>query len=50
MKQQSYSNNIKRFAKKEQCYIQDHGIIGMQGMKIDTASIRLKNWVCKQMV
>ena len=46
MEKDSYSNNT-RFTKAEQKGIQSNRDVWMQGMKANTASIRIKNGICK---
>ena len=45
VKNQAHANNT-RFLKKNEENINPHCPIGVQWMKINTASIGVKNWIC----
>ena len=45
MKNQPDSNNIPGFAEEQQHHVKKDGIFGMEQMKIDTASVWVKNRV-----
>jgi hypothetical protein len=45
MKNQPDSNNIPGFAEEQQHHVKKDGIFGMKDMKIDTASVWVKNGV-----
>lgn len=50
MKQQSYANNSEWFAKKEQCNIPCHCVVGMQRVEVNTTTVCFENWSSQQMI
>lgn len=47
---ESEADDVVGFFEKEKRYIDNHSVIGVQGMKIDAAAIGVKNGVGEQMV
>ena len=47
---QQANGNDSRFWEQQQDYINHNGPLGMQGMKTNTATASLVNWMCQQVI